>query len=120
VAGKSQRPAPEPGRKHLPPKLYLGRKAGQLEAVIGSASLTGGLWTNVEALNCPLPTTSGQPHAAGCAPEEPRSGTTRDGAVQDPRPERALPPNSSVNPPSRFRGSSKWLRKLGDQPGLNR
>lgn|SRR5678816_2752417 len=30
-------------------KLYLGRKAGQLEPVIGSASLTRGLWTKVEA-----------------------------------------------------------------------
>jgi hypothetical protein len=59
-------------------KLYLGRKAGRLEAVIGSANLTGGLWTNVEAAvslrghasDVPLrrapegPTTSGHPRAA--------------------------------------------------------
>jgi hypothetical protein len=40
---------PNSGGSTYHPKLYLGRKAGQLEAVIGSANLTGGLWTNVEA-----------------------------------------------------------------------
>jgi hypothetical protein len=39
---------PGSGRTYHP-KLYLGRSTRHIEAVIGSANLTGGLWTNVEA-----------------------------------------------------------------------
>ena len=39
---------PASGRTYHP-KLYLGRSGKRVDAVIGSANLTGGLWTNVEA-----------------------------------------------------------------------
>jgi hypothetical protein len=76
--GGRKRSVPNSGGSTDQPKLYLGRKAGQLETVIGSANLTGGLRTNVEAAvslrghasDVPLrrapegPTTSGHPRAA--------------------------------------------------------